>query len=167
MLIRPERATDVEQIRAVNLAAFDTRAEADLVDVLRQQADPVLSLVADEGGDIVGHIMFSPATLTKHPDRRIMGLAPVAVLPRRQRHGVGTALIREGLARCRALGFGAVIVLGHARYYPRFGFAPASRWGIHSEYDVPDDVFMALELTDGSLVGSAGLVKYHAAFANL
>jgi putative acetyltransferase len=166
-MIRNERPGDRERIRSVHLTAFDTRAEADLVDALREQADPVVSLVAEEGGDIVGHIMFSPATMATQPVLRIMGLAPVAVLPRCQRRGVGSALIREGLGRCRALGFGAVIVLGHAGFYPRFGFAPASRWDIHSEYDVPDDVFMALELTDGSLAGSSGLVKYHSAFANL
>ena len=166
-LIRPEHPSDVERIRAVNLAAFETRSEADLVDALRRQAAPVVSLVADDGGEIIGHIMFTPATLAMHPDSRIMGLAPVAVLPQRQRQGVGAALIRDGLMRCRMLGFGAVIVLGHADYYPRFGFVPASRWGIHSEYDVPDDVFMALELTAESLTGRSGLVKYHPAFSTL
>ena len=75
--------------------------------------------------------------------------------------------MRDGLERCRRLGAAAVIVLGHADYYPRFGFRPASSYGVRSEYDVPDDVFMALELLPGSLSRRSGLVRYHPAFAEL
>jgi putative acetyltransferase len=166
MQIRPERPADVPAIRAVNLAAFEASTEADLVDALRRQADPIVSLVAEAGGTIVGHILFSPATLAADPGVRIMGLAPMAVVPPRQRQGIGSALVRDGLERCRQLGFGAVIVLGHADYYPRFGFTPASRFGLRSEYEVPDDVFMALELDRGVLTGRSGIVRYHPAFAN-
>ena len=165
MLIRPEEASDVEWIREVNVRAFETRAEADLVDTLRTDARPLISLVAQQDGEIVGHIMFSPVSLSGHADLRVMGLAPMAVLPSRQRQGVGTALVREGIQRCRANGADAVVVLGYADYYPRFGFLPASRWGIRSEYDVPDDVFMALELKDGCLTGRSGTIRYHRAFA--
>jgi putative acetyltransferase len=150
----------------VNLAAFETSAEADLVDVLRQQAPPVISLVAEDGEAVVGHILFTPVTLLEHPDSRIMGLAPMAVAPARQRQGIGSALVREGLDRCRQLGFDAVVVLGHPGYYPRFGFLPASRFEIACEYDVPDDVFMALELQEGGLRGKAGTIRYHPAFAD-
>jgi len=164
MHIRPERPADIAAVRAVNRAAFETDAEADLVDALRDQADPTVSLVADDAGRIVGHILFSPVTLTGHADLKIMGLAPMAVLPTQQRRGIGSALVRAGLERCTELGCAAVIVLGHAQYYPRFGFIPASRFGIACEYDVTDDVFMALELEPQILRGRTGTIRYHAAF---
>jgi putative acetyltransferase len=91
----------------------------------------------------------------------------MAVLPARQRHGIGSALVNEGLKQCRQLGFSAVVVLGHAEYYPRFGFTPASRFGLGCEYDVPDDVFMVLELEQGALNGKAGTIHYHPAFASV
>jgi putative acetyltransferase len=160
--IRSETHADIPSIRAVNQAAFNTSAEADLVDALRERAQPIVSLVADDDGTIVGHIMFSPVTLP-HPDLRIMGLAPMAVVPARQRHGIGSALVHEGLERCRELGFAAVVVLGHAEYYPRFGFTPASRFSLRCEYDVPDEVSMAIELDAGTLRGRSGTIRYHIA----
>jgi len=165
MEIRLEREADVAAVRAVNLAAFNTSAEANLVDALRLQAAPIVSLVADEDATIVGHIFFSPVALSGHPDTAMMGLAPMAVLPARQRRGIGSALVREGLERCKRLRCAAVVVLGHADYYPRFGFAPASLFGMACEYDVPDEVFMALELERGSLKGKRGTARYHGAFA--
>ena len=166
MHVRPEQPSDILSIRAVNLTAFDTSTEADLVDALREQAEPIVSLVAEDGEAVVGHILFSPVTLLAHPDLKVMGLAPMAVVPARQRQGIGSALVREGLERCRRLGFGAVIVLGHAEYYPRFGFTPASRFGVTCEYDVPDEVFMVLELDRGILQGKSGTIRYHPAFAS-
>ena len=94
-----------------------------------------------------------------------MGLAPMAVLPGRQRQGIGSALVRSGLDECRRFGFDAVVVLGHADYYPRFGFVRASTFGLMSEYDVPDDVFLALELRLGTLGQGGGTIRYHPAFA--
>jgi putative acetyltransferase len=167
MHIRPERPGDIPGTRAVNRAAFDTTMEAHLVDLLREQATPNVSLVADDRGAICGHILFTPVTLIDHPELRIMGLAPMAVVPAKQRQGIGSALIHEGLERCRQLGFSAVVVLGHAEYYPRFGFAPASRLGLGCEYDVPEDVFMALELEAGILHGKSGTIRYHPAFASV
>ena len=154
-------------MHAVNVSAFETPSEADLVDALRAQATPVVSLVAEDDGGLVGHIMFSPVTLPEHPGLRIAGLAPMAVEPEHQRKGVGSALVRAGLEQCRQLGFGAVVVLGHPAYYPRFGFSSSRRFGIGCEYDVPDDVFMVLELQPGFLHGASGKVKYHAAFGEL
>jgi putative acetyltransferase len=164
--VRLERADDIHAIRAVNLEAFETSLEADLVDALRERAKLILSLVADEDGAIVGHILFSPVSLPGGAETRIVGLAPMAVLQARQRQGIGSALVREGLERCREMGYDAVVVLGHPAYYPRFGFLPASRFGIGCEYDVPDEVFMALELVPGALRGKSGTIRYHPAFAD-
>jgi putative acetyltransferase len=162
--VRSETAADVSAIHAVNTAAFETRLEADLVDTLRRMAAPIVSLVADDGGKIIGHILFSPVALYGQPDTKIMGLAPMAVLPSEQRRGIGSALIREGLTRCRNLGYGAVVVVGHRHYYPRFGFKPAATFKLKSEYDVQDDVFMALELTPHYLRGKSGTIQYDSAF---
>ena len=165
--IRSERADDIASVHALNRAAFETSIEADLVDALRERAKPIISLVADEAGSIVGHILFSPVTLSEYGELKIMGLAPMAVLPAEQRRGIGSALVRAGLERCKQIGCGAVVVLGHPEYYPRFDFVPASRFGLSCEYEVPDEVFMALELESGILHGKSGTIRYHAAFANL
>ena len=167
MIIRYEEHADYDAVHALNRSAFETEVEAGLVDALRQQADPTVSLVAVDDTTVVGHIMLSPVSLSDHPNLVIMGLAPMAVLPEHQNKGVGFALVRAGLERCRELGAGAVVVLGHASYYPRFGFAPSTQFGIRSEYNVPDDVFMVLELTPGYLSDAVGTITYHAAFKNL
>lgn len=165
MLIRAEAERDRAALHALNVSAFDGPAEAALVDLLRDQAQPLISLIAEEEGAVVGHILFSPVRLAGHPVLRIMGLAPMAVAPSHQRRGIGSALVRAGLEQCRQLGVDAVFVLGHPDYYPRFGFSPAAARGIRSEYDVPDEVFMALELKVGSLGGKSGTVTYHEAFS--
>jgi putative acetyltransferase len=166
-IVRPEQPHEIAGVRSVNLAAFDGAAEADLVDALRQHARPFLSLVAVDADEVVGHIAFSPVTLVPYPDVLIAGLAPMAVTPSRQRQGIGSSLVRAGLDEARRLGFGAVVVLGHANYYPRFGFLTASSFGLVSEYDVPDDVFMALELRAAALHGHGGTIRYHSAFGAL
>jgi putative acetyltransferase len=165
--IRPEQPEDAPAIDAVNRAAFDQPAEATLVALLREQAAPLISLVADDDGEIVGHVLFSPVTLTGHGEASIMGLAPMAVRPAMQRRGIGSMLVRAGLDACTRLGCDAVVVLGHAQYYPRFGFRPASAFRLRCEYDVPDEVFMALELGPGRLAGKSGTIRYHPVFAGL
>ena len=162
--IRPEGIADIEAIRRVNEAAFGQPDEARLVDALREQATPFLSRVAEEEGAIVGHICFTPVEIG---EATIAGLAPMAVSPARQHQGIGSRLVEAGLEECRRAGFGAVVVLGHPEYYPRFGFAPASRYGVRSEYDVPDDVFMLLELVPGAAAPLKGVARYHAAFGAL
>jgi putative acetyltransferase len=164
MRIRPESAADRAAVRAVNVAAFGTALEAELVETLRAKGVPLLSLVADVAGEVVGHILFSPVTLEGHSYLRVMGLGPMAVAPQRQRQGIGSALVGEGLEACKRAGCVAVVVLGHAHFYPRFGFVPAARHALRSEYDVPDDVFMVTELMDGSLRGASGLIRYDEAF---
>jgi putative acetyltransferase len=162
--IRAERAEDLPGIRRVNEAAFGTRTEADLVDALRARAASAVSLVADVDGEVTGHILLSPVTLTSDPALLVLGLAPMAVLPERQRQGIGGALVGAVLDAARQTRAAAVCVLGHAEYYPRFGFERASRFGIVCEYDVPDEVFMILELEAGALRGG-GTIRYHPAFA--
>jgi putative acetyltransferase len=167
MLIRAEEEKDRTAVHAVNASAFETLAEADLVDALREQAQPIVSLVAEDDGVVVGHIMFSPVSLSGHPELKVMGLAPMAVAPAHQRKGVGSALVRAGLERCKELGFSAVVVLGHPEYYPRFGFSPAAGFGIRCEHEAPEEAFMAVEIQRAALSGKSGTVKYHAAFSNV
>lgn len=165
--IRASSKSDVSGVRTVNESAFETPAEANLVDCLQEHSGSLISLVAEERGEIVGHILFSPVTLEEHSEPKLLGLAPMAVLPGRQRRGIGSALVRAGLERCRETNVAAVVVLGHPEFYSRFGFVPASKFGIQCEYDVPDEVFLATELESGGLSGRAGLVRYHPAFREL
>jgi putative acetyltransferase len=167
MQIRNEIPADHSSVHALNVAAFESPVEADLVEALRESADPLISLVAVEDEKLIGHILYSPVTLTGHPELKCMGLAPMAVSAEHQKTGVGTALITEGLKRCRDLGIEVVVVLGHPDYYPRFGFTPTVEYGINSEYDVPAEVFMLLELQPDSLAGKTGTACYHPVFANL
>jgi putative acetyltransferase len=164
-LVRAERDDDHAAVHAVNAAAFESPVEAELVDKLRREADPVVSLVAEAGGKIVGHIMFTPVTLPGHPDLRMMGLAPMAVAAAHRGQGIGSALVRNGIDRCARMEMGAVVVLGHPGYYPRFGFRPGAGYGLACEYDAPADSFMVKELQPGYLAGRSGKVSYHAAFA--
>ena len=165
MLIRPESPADRDAVRRVHATAFTTPEEADLVDALRAGASTLVSLVAEDAGEVVGHVLFTPAMLPDHPDRRLMSLAPLAVLPKRQRSGIGDALTRAGLERCREIGVGAVVVLGHPAYYPRFGFVRADAFGIGCPFvDAPSDAWMLLEIAPGHLCGAIGTTRWHAAF---
>jgi putative acetyltransferase len=165
--IRSEEARDRDAVRLVNERAFGGREEADIVEALHRANAVVVALVAEVGAAIVGHILFSPVTVEHSNKPPLVGLAPMAVAPGNQKQGIGSVLVREGLARCRAAGVEGVVVVGHAGYYPRYGFVPAQQFGLRCEYDVPADVFMALELTHGALHGVSGLVRYHAAFASV
>ena len=168
MTVRTESTKDDESVRRVNELAFEQPNEADLVDALRANARPFISLVAVVDEQVVGHIFFSPVSIeSENGVFTAMGLAPMAVLPEYQNQGIGSRLVREGLKECQRLGHGIVVVLGHANYYPRFGFTPASLKGLGSEYDVPDEVFMVTELVPGALEGRRGLVKYHPEFGKV
>ena len=168
LLIRPEQPEDIEAIRQVNEQAFGRADEANLVDALRTGGKAVLSLVGVEGDRIVGHIFFSPVTIES--DDGIVpavGLAPMAVVPARQRRGMGSRLVRAGLDECRNAGYNYGVVLGHPTYYPRFGFVPARQYGITSEYKVPDEACMILAWPGGVLRHRRGLVRYEPEFRQL
>lgn len=154
--IRDERPGDAAAIRAIHLAAFPAAGEADLVDRLRASGAAVVSRVAEDGGAILGHVVFSPVTIGA---ARGLGLAPLAVLPLHQRCGVGGALVRDGLEACARRGCGFVVVLGHPEYYPRFGFRPGSESGVASEFGGGPS-FMVVELSAGALPAGGGLARY-------
>jgi putative acetyltransferase len=151
--------------RDLAAGAFGRPDEADLVDILRANGKATLSLVAVEDDCIVGHILFSPVTI-KSGERTCpaVGLAPMAVLPGRQRHGIGGRLVKAGLVECRNSGYDCMVVLGHPTYYPRFGFVPASRYGLKSEYEVPDEAFMILAWQEGMLKDRGGVARYQPEF---
>lgn len=166
--VRAETPADRAAVREVNERAFGGHVEADLVDALREHARPHVSLVAEEGGRVVGHIFFSPVRIEDGAGAsEAFALAPMGVLPEFQGRGVGSALVRKGLEECRNIGQEVVFVLGHPGYYPRFGFAPAAPRGLRSEYDVPEEVFMLVELRAGALGGRTGLVRYHPEFGRV
>jgi putative acetyltransferase len=163
--IRPEALEDRPRIRTVTSRAFGQPDEAALIDALRQEARPFISLVATEHDELVGHISFSPVTIGADSSLDCLGLAPMAVAPEWQRRGIGWQLVRAGLDACRQHGIGVVVVLGHPEYYPRFGFAAARQKGLACEFAVPDEAFMVLELTHDALRDRSGLVRYHPVFS--
>jgi putative acetyltransferase len=165
IIIRSEQSEDIAVIHQINEQAFGQPAEANLVDALRRNGKARLSLVAEDNGRVIGHILFSPVTIeTAGASMAGIGLAPLAVSPERQNEGIGSLLVEEGLRRCREVGYPFMVVLGHPNYYPRFGFVPASRFNVKSEYDVRDEVFMIQELQQSSLLGIAGTAKYQHEF---
>ncbi len=168
MGIRKEQPGDIEGIWKVNAEAFETEAEANLVNALRNSGVRYISLVYEENKTLLGHIFFTPVDLIGDASGiLIMGLAPMAVIPARQKTGIGSALVKAGIQECLSEGYDALVVLGHPEYYPKFGFVPSVQYGIKSEFNVPDNVFMVLELKKDSLKGKRGKVKYHRVFGSL
>lgn len=166
MRLRVEQAADRPAIHDIHRSAFETPAEARLVDELRTAGAVCLSLVAERDGLPAGHVLYSPVTIADQECGAI-GLAPVAVRPEFQKQGIGTALIRESLRLCRQSGYQSVCVLGHPEFYRRFGFRSAGEFGLSCEYDVPPEVFMVLELQPDSLRHRSGVIRYHPLFRDL
>lgn len=166
LTIRSEAPGDAAGIRAVHLAAFDTPAEADLVERIRnsERYRPAFSILAVDDGEVVGHALLSYAEL-HHRDiaRPVLVLAPLAVAPQRQHRGVGTALMHECIGRADHAGEPLIVLTGHPDYYPRFGFRPASRYGITPPEALPDEVFLARPLT-GYQETFRGELRYPPAF---
>lgn len=160
--IRPEVAADRAAVHTLNCAAFGRDAEARLVDALRDEGAIVLSLVAEEDGCVIGHVLYSRLTL--EPDRRgISALAPVAVVPERQKQGLAARLIEEAHARLAAQGEKLVLVVGDPSYYRRFGFSVDAAKAFRTPYDGP--YLMALALSADA--PQSGTVAYPAPFARL
>ncbi len=159
VIVRPETPNDLEAIREVNRQAFGQGDEARLVDALRDGNHARLSLVAEEGGRVVGHLLFSDLPIiTQAGTLHALALAPMAVLADRQRQGIGSRLIREGLRACAEAGHRIVVVLGHADFYPRFGFSARLAERLKAPFSGP--AFMALELVPGALENVTGEVRY-------
>ena len=174
IIIREELPEDLAAIREVNRRAFNQDQEANLVDALRSNGAALLSLVATLDGQVVGHIMYSPATIGEDKSAEFSsrvvtgaGLAPMAVLPEHQRYGIGSKLIEAGTQKLRDSGHPFIIVLGHPDYYPRFGFIPASTLGITCEWDVPAEAFMILILDQSKTQTLSDLAKYRPEFSTV
>lgn len=170
--IRQENEKDYKLSENVVEKAFKNVEHSDhkeqiLVNKLRKSDAfiPELSLVAEYNEEIIGHIMLTKIFIENQENRyESLALAPLSVLPEYQNKGLGSKLISQSLKIAKELGFKSVIVLGHDKYYPRFGFKPASIWGIKAPFDVPDEAFMALELNDNSLYDVTGSVVYSKEF---
>lgn len=162
MRVRQEQAEDVGAVHALNRAAFGGDVEARLVDALRDSDAfvPELSIVAELGGAVVGHLLLTRAAVVSDSSRTpALALAPMCVAPERQRRGIGAMLVREGLRRAEGLGHAVVVVVGHPAYYPRFGFERASDYGVRVAFEAPDEAVMLRRL-GGAPAPRGGVVEY-------
>ncbi len=166
--IRDEIDSDHSTVREIHEVAFSQPNEGKLVESLRVAAFPQISLVAEVAGELVGHIFLSPVRIEECPSKcGYAGLAPVGVKPSAQDRGIGSALIREALARCADVEWFTVFVLGDPTYYARFGFVLAAPLGLRYESEQFDSHFQVLELKPGVLSGARGWVRYHEVFSDL
>ncbi|MBX2963317.1 MAG: N-acetyltransferase [Cyclobacteriaceae bacterium] len=170
--IRREMQDDFNEVFELNHIAFGKDSEAKLVDALRKNQEvfiPELSIVATDNKKIVGHILFTKIIIKDDNGNMIesLGLAPMAVRPELQKKGIGGQLIRKGFELAIKLGFKSVIVLGHEHYYPRFGFQPADKWNIKTPFNVPSNLFMAIELVSDGLKNISGTVVYPQEFETI
>lgn len=178
--IREERLIDHERVYRIHESVFSGHREARLGDRLRRGELAQISLVAErvcdpetgrhlnEGeGGLLGHVMVSRVELSGYPDRVMMALAPLAVLPQYQRHGIGKRLVISAVKRCRLLGAGAVVAAGYVDFYTHLGFHPARHYGLYCDHDdVPGD-FVAIELLPDYLTGLGGEVRFPRGFSDL
>jgi putative acetyltransferase len=166
--IRPEIKDDVEGVRLLLEKTFGRPQEADLVDTLRERGLITLSMVAHIEEQIVGYIAFSPVELESNSSMvKILGLAPLAILPPYQRQEIGSKLVETALAECQKMEYQGIVVLGAPEFYNRFGFRQASLYQLYSSFDVPAEFFMVKELLNGSLSGHTGVVNYQPEFNNV
>jgi putative acetyltransferase len=166
LTIREGRPGDIPAIQHVNKLAFGGAQEAQLVDALRKSQAVLLSLVAVQEEQLVGHILYSPVTAGTGESLAVgAGLGPLAVSPTYQRQGIGSQLVESGNQMLCQMACPFIVVLGHPGYYPRFGFQPASCYGIHCEWDVPDDAFLIMVMDSAKMAGVSGLARYHGAFS--
>jgi putative acetyltransferase len=169
MIIRTETIHDYDEVFKLNYLAFGNRDdESKLVERIRssEQFIPELSIVAEINDEIAGHILLSEAMVRDLENESIViVLAPIAVKPAFQKQGIGSQLIAEGIRRCKALGYGIILLIGHPSYYPKLGFQPARSYGLElKQFEVSDDVFMVYELEEGKLQEIRGELQYPSAF---
>jgi putative acetyltransferase len=163
--IREEAPGDAEAIRDLNRRAFGQDQEGNIVDALRANGAALLSLVATVEHQVVGHILYSPASVGDEVTGAALG--PMAVLPEHQRHGIGSKLVEAGNRKLEDAGCPFILVVGHADFYPRFGFRPASAHGITCQWEVPDEVFLILVLDSAKMQGVSGLARYRHEFSTV
>ena len=164
--VKPAEPADSERIRAIHLSAFPSALEADLVEKLEQDGDLIISLVAERGGEAIGHIALSRMrAMADGEPVRALGLGPIGVDQVMQNGGAGSALIEAAKAIAQATGERMIFVLGEPEYYHRFGFSAATASPFQSPFSGP--YFMALELRPGTAVPSQGEAAYAPAFAGL
>jgi putative acetyltransferase len=164
--IRPEHEADVSAIRQIHRAAFQSEGEAILVEKIRESQwfIPPLSLVALVAAKAVGHVLLSYIDLVSGTSSKVLGLAPLAVLPEFQRQGIGSLLVNKGIDLADEQGEPLIIVLGDPAFYSRFGFMPASRFAISCPFPGAEDAFMVKPLSNFS-PDLHGKVIYPEAFA--
>lgn len=165
--VRHESPSDGAPIAAIYQAAFGRADEGRIVERIRRQCPEALSLVASEGERVVGHLLFSPVTIRSNGGDTLsgFGLGPMAVVPARQRRGIGSMLVGQGLRELAGRGCPYVVVLGHPAYYPRFGFESASRHGLICQWPgVPDEAFMIFVIDPPVIEGLKGQVVYRPEF---
>jgi putative acetyltransferase len=164
LLLRPESAHDHGAIFDLVRRAFGNReTESKLVDLIRDRGNARLATVAEEQGELVGYVLGSPLTLDPRAPLKCIGIGPVAVIPQRQKDGIGSQLMRHAIQLATDAGVDALFLLGHPAYYPRFGFRATH---IRNEYGATD-AFMQLELRAGCLDGVEATAKYVSEFAEV
>ena len=157
IIIQIELSEHYLAVHEILITCFKSDAESKLVAALRNNDKAILSLVAVQNGEVVGHVMFTPVTTSPPSTAKGLGLAPLAVKPEYQKQGIGAKLVEEGLRMCAELEYDYVVLLGNPKYYQRFGFKKASDFGMQNEYGV-DEPFMVIKLTSCDLQN--GLIKY-------
>lgn len=167
--VRPEQKSDIEAIKTLHDLAFKGENESRLIELIRHSEYfiPELSLVVEnEKNELVGHILFSTAHIqTETTLVPTLALSPMAVHPDFQHKGIGSELVMKGILKSGELGFGHIVVLGHPNFYPKFGFIKSAEKEIKPPFPVPEEVFMVLELKEGSLEDISGAVVYPTAFS--
>ncbi|MFA6771222.1 MAG: N-acetyltransferase [Dehalococcoidales bacterium] len=165
LTIRYETSGDYEGIRQINRKAFSRENEAELVDRLRNHNAAAVSLVAEMNGELVGHALFSTVTFQPEcPALNAVTLAPLSVIPAYQRQGIGSQLMETGIKECRKKGYGMIFLVGHADYYPRFGFSSAGNKGFKCEYEAPDEAWMVLEVNEVPQYPKNAIVHFNQQF---
>jgi putative acetyltransferase len=167
--VRPESNEDFRAIDVVHISAFGGEAEAQLVSTLRESAtyNKELSLVAELGGRIVGHVLLTRVPLRRDgEEKHVLALGPMSVVPSQSHRGIGSKLIQASIMLAKEKGYGTIVVLGHPEYYRRFGFVMAKDQGVSCNLPAPEDALTVMEIVDGNLAGG-GHIEYPEPFVEL